>query len=169
MMKGIFYLYQVSRYLNAINPLLTSTDPLVDSVAEHASVSTDISFLLHSVWMIFAGLGIWIILSRKISQTETFVKNDMTVFLLIFGITGVYVSSVFIRLEVFASISLIILSSVGLAILTKKIFSVNFSGKTKYPIKISYVVLIIFLFSLPLVFPTNYNWINASDSPPSNF
>ena len=65
------------RYLNAINPFLTTTDPLVDSVAEHASVSTDISFLLHSVWMIFAGIGIWIILSRKISQTKTFVKNDM--------------------------------------------------------------------------------------------
>jgi len=157
------------RYLNAISPFLTSTDPLVDSVAEHASVSTDISFLLHSVWMIFAGLGIWIILSRKISQTKTFVKNDMTVFLLIFGITGVYVSSVFVRLEIFASISLIILSSVGLAILTKKIFSVNFSGNKKYPIKISYVVLIIFLFSLPLVFPTNYNWINSSDYPPVIF
>ena len=157
------------RYLNAISPFLTSTDPLVDSVAEHASVSTDISFLLHSVWMIFAGIGIWIILSRKISQTKIFVKNDMTVFLLIFGITGVYVSSVFVRLELFASISLIMLSSVGLSILTKKIFSINFSGKTKYPIKISYVVLIIFLFSLPLIFPTNYNWINANDSPPVIF
>ena len=157
------------RYLNAISPFLTSTDPLVDSVAEHASVSTDISFLLHSVWMIFAGIGIWLILSRKISQTKTFVKNDMTIFLLIFGITGVYVSSVFVRLEIFASISLIILSSVGLAILTKKIFSVNFSGKRKYPIKISYVVLIIFLFSLPLIFPTNYNWVSAHDSPPVIF
>jgi len=157
------------RYLNAISPFLTSTDPLVDSVAEHASVSTDISFLLHSVWMIFAGIGIWLILSRKISQTKTFVKNDMTIFLLIFGITGVYVSSVFIRLEIFASISLIILSSVGLAILTKKIFSVNFSGNKKYLIKISYVVLIIFLFSLPLIFPTNYNWVSAHDSPPVIF
>ena len=154
------------RYLNAINPFLTSTDPLVDSVAEHASISTDISFLLHSVWMIFAGIGIWILLFKKISQTKTYVKNDMTVFLLIFGITGVYVSSVFVRLEVFSSIALIILSSVGLTILSKKIFSVTFSGKTKYPIKISYVILIIFLFSLPLVFPTNYNWINANDYPP---
>jgi len=157
------------RYLNAINPFMSSTDPLVDSVAEHASVSTNVSFLLHSVWMIFGGLGIWIILSRKISQTKTFVKNDMTVFLLIFSITGVYVSSVFVRLELFASISLIMLSSVGLAILTKKIFLVNFSGKTKYPIKISYVALIIFLFSLPLLFPTNYNWISGADFPPVIF
>ena len=157
------------RYLNVISPFSTTTDPLVDSVAEHATASTDISFLLHSVWMIFAGIGIWLILSKKISQTETLVKNDMTIFLLIFGITGVYFSSVFIRLELFASISLIMLSSVGLSILTKKLFAINFSGKKNYPIKISYVVLIIFLFSLPLVFPTNYNWINSSDTPPIIF
>ena len=155
------------RYLNAVNPFLSSNDSLVASVAEHASVSTNISFLLHSVWMIFAGLGVWLILSRKISQN--FVKNDMTAFLLIFSITGVYLSSTFVRLELFASISLIMLSSVGLSILTKKIFSVNFSGKRKYLIKISYVVLIIFLFSLPLVIPTNYNWISASDTPPVIF
>ena len=154
------------RYINALFPALTSTDPLVDSVAEHTSVSIDISFLLHSVWMIFGGLGIWLLLSRKISQSETFVKNDLTVFLLIFSIIGVYISSVFVRLEIFTSISLIILSSIGLSILTKKILSVEFSGKRKYPIKISFVVLIIFLFSLPLIFPTNYNWINANDSPP---
>ena len=55
----------------------------------------------------------------------------MKVFLLIFGITGIYVSSAFIRLEVFASISLIILSSVGLSILTKKLFATNFSWKEK--------------------------------------
>jgi dolichyl-diphosphooligosaccharide--protein glycosyltransferase len=67
---------------------------------------------------------------------------------------------------VFTSISLIILSSIGLSILTKKLFAINFSRKKNYPIKISYVVLIIFLFSLPLVFPTNYNWINSANSPP---
>ncbi|MDC3292495.1 hypothetical protein OAU56_04650, partial [Nitrosopumilus sp.] len=36
------------RYLNAMNPFLTSTDPLVDSIAEHASTSIDYSFLFHS-------------------------------------------------------------------------------------------------------------------------
>ena len=34
------------RYLNAINPFLTTTDPLTDSVAEHATTSIDLSFLL---------------------------------------------------------------------------------------------------------------------------
>ena len=155
------------RYLNAMNPFLTTTDPLVDSVAEHQSTSTSISFLLHSVWMIFAGIGVWFILSKKISQN--FVKNDMKVFALIIGISGVYVSSSFIRLEVFASISLIILSSIALSILSKNIFKIKFFGKRNYLFKISYVVIIAFLFSLPLVFPENNNWISNADSPPIIF
>ena len=154
------------RYLNAINPFLTTMDPLVDSVAEHASVSVDMSFLFHSVWMIFAGIGIWLLLSKKISQNEIFVKNDMKIFVLIIGITGVYVSSVFVRLEVFASISLIILSSIGLSILTKEIFKIKSSGKKNYLIKISFIVIIIFLFTLPLVFPENSNWSNTPNFPP---
>jgi dolichyl-diphosphooligosaccharide---protein glycosyltransferase len=152
------------RYLNAMNPFLTSTDPLTDSVAEHQSTSITISFILHSVWMIFAGIGIWFILSKKISQS--FVKNDMKAFVLIFGITGVYVSSSFIRLEVFASISLIIFSSIALSILTKNIFKIKLSGKKKYSFKILHVVIISFLFILPLVFPENNNWISHTDSPP---
>ena len=157
------------RYLNALNPLLTNTDPLADSIAEHAPVSIDLSFLFHSVWIIFAGIGIWIILSKKISDNEFFIKNDMKVFLLIIGITGVYVSSVFIRLEIFGSLSLIILTSIGLSILTKEIFKIKFSEKKIYLIKISYVVVIVFLFILPLVFPENINWISAVDEPPVIF
>jgi len=152
------------RYLNAMNPFLTTTDPLVDSVAEHATTSINFSFLFHSVWMIFAGIGIWFILSRKISQT--FVKNDMKAFVLIFGIAGVYVSSSFIRLEVFASISLIILASIALSILTKNIFKIELFGKKNYLFKIPYVVIIMFLFALPLVFPEDNNWISHTDTPP---
>jgi dolichyl-diphosphooligosaccharide---protein glycosyltransferase len=155
------------RYLNAINPFLTTTDPLVDSVAEHASTSIKFSYLFHSVWMIFAGIGIWLILSRKIPQN--FVKNDMKAFVLIFAITGVFISSSFIRLEIFASISLIILSSVSLSILTKNIFKITFSGKKNNLLKISYVIIIIFLFILPLVFPENNNWISHMDTPPIIF
>jgi len=152
------------RYLNAINPFLTTTDPLMDSVAEHATTSVDLSFLLHSVWMIFAGIGIWLLLSKKISQTS--VKNDMKIFVLIFGITGVYISSSFIRLEVFASISLIILSSIALSILTKNIFRIKFSGIKNYLFKISYVVIILFLFTLPFIFPEDSTWISNIDAPP---
>ena len=50
------------RYLNALNPFLTTTDPLVDSVAEHVTTTLEQSFLFHSVLMIFSGIGIWLII-----------------------------------------------------------------------------------------------------------
>ena len=157
------------RYLNAINPFLTTTEPLVDSIAEHTPRSPALAFLLHSIWMIFAGIGIWIILFKKTSHDKFFIKNDMKIFVLIIGITSVYISSVFIRLELFASISLIILTSIGLSILTKEIFKIKFYGKRNYLIKISYIIIIIFLFILPLIFPENSNWINNMDLPPLIF
>jgi dolichyl-diphosphooligosaccharide---protein glycosyltransferase len=163
-LTGIYY--PSFRYFNAINPLLTNTDPLADSIAEHAPTSVALSFLFHSIWMVFAGLGAWLILSKKLSQNKIFLHNDMKIFVLVIGITGVYVSSVFIRLEIFASISLIILASIGLSILTKEIFKIQINGKKIYLLKISYVVILVFLFSVPLVFPENSNWISNLDVPP---
>jgi len=154
------------RYLNAVNPLLTNTDPLADSIAEHAPTSVALSFLLHSIWMVFAGLGAWLILSKKLSQNKIFLHNDLKIFVLILGITGAYFSSVFIRLEIFASLGLILLASISLSILTKEIFKVKFNGKKNNLIKFSYVILILFLFSLPLTFPQNSNWISNLDTPP---
>ena len=167
------------RYLNAVNPFLTTTDPLTDSVAEHATTSIDNSFLMHSFLMIFAGIGIWLILSNKITTTKFLIKNDLRVFALIIGIVGVYVSSTFMRLEVFASISLIILASIGLAILTKEIFKIEFDKNKKFIFRISYIVIIGLIFLLPLTYPANSNWISygdrspiiftgASNTPPSN-
>jgi dolichyl-diphosphooligosaccharide---protein glycosyltransferase len=155
------------RYLNAMNPFLTTTDPLVDSVAEHATPTLAQSFLFHSILMIFSGLGIWFILSKKSLPSKIIIKNDMKIFVLIIGIAGVYVSSSFIRLEVFASISLIILTSIALSVLSKEIFKINLSSKRSYILKISYVVLIFTLFIIPLVFPANTNWISGVDIPPT--
>jgi len=155
------------RYLNAINPFLTTLDPLTDSVAEHATPNISQSFMFHSILMIFSGLGAWFILSKKSFQSKIIIKNDLKIFVLIVGITGVYVSSIFIRLEVFASISLIILASIALSVLSKEIFKINLSSKRSYILKISYVVLIFTLFIIPLVFPANANWISGVDIPPT--
>jgi dolichyl-diphosphooligosaccharide--protein glycosyltransferase len=103
------------RYLNALNPFLTTTDPLTDSVSEHATTTLPQSFLFHSVLMIFAGLGVWLIL--KNSKKPNFINKDMISFSLIIGIIGIYVSSAFVRLEIFASLAIIILSSLGLTLL----------------------------------------------------
>ena len=156
------------RYLNAINPFLTTENALVDSVAEHATTTLAQSFFFHSVLMIFAGLGIWIILSKK-SETISYIRNDMMVFSLIIGLTGIYVSSAFVRLEVFASISLIILSSIGLSILIKEIFNnkkIYENLRTRNILKISFLGVIIIFLMMPLVFP-NSNWINSAKVPPT--
>jgi dolichyl-diphosphooligosaccharide--protein glycosyltransferase len=155
------------RYLNALNPFLTTLDPLTDSVAEHATTSIQLSFLFHSILLIFSAVGAWFLLSKKIPSSIIFERNDMRVFVLIMGITGVYVSSAFIRLEVFASISLIFLTSIGLSILIKEIFKINLSQKKNYLLKISSVLTILILFTIPLVYPTNTNWISGVDFPPT--
>jgi dolichyl-diphosphooligosaccharide--protein glycosyltransferase len=155
------------RYLNALNPFLTTLDPLTDSVAEHATTSIHLSFLLHSILLIFSALGAWLLLSKKIPSSIIFERNDMRVFVLIMGMTGVYVSSAFVRLEVFASISLIFLTSIGLSILIKEIFKINLSKKKNYSLKISSIVIIFILFTIPLIYPTTSNWINMMDFPPT--
>jgi dolichyl-diphosphooligosaccharide--protein glycosyltransferase len=156
------------RYLNAINPFLTTTDPLVDSVAEHSTTSIHESFFMHSILMIFAGLGAWIIFNKIKSEPSKDFSRDLMVFTLILGLTGVYVGSAFVRLELFTSISLIFLSSIGLSIITKDILSYK---KQLQPtrnkiIKISYVGGILILMMLPLVFPAS-NWVSILDKPAS--
>ena len=156
------------RYLNAINPFLTTSVPLIDSVAEHASTTIQQSFLFHSILMIFAGLGIWLIIKNHQIKNSSFIKNDMILFSLIFGLVGIYVSSAFVRLEVFASLSLIILSSLGLSVLVKEILNnterKNF--KTSF-MKFSFLVGIIILLVMPILFPTNGNWVTATKTPPT--
>ena len=155
------------RYLNALNPFMVTIDPLTDSVSEHQTTDISSSFIFNSIYMIFGGIGIWIVLNKKIIQNEIFVKKDMVAFILILGITGIYISSAFMRLELFASISLIIFASIGLSILTKEIFKMNLSGFRNYTFKISFVAIIFILFTVPLIYPDSTNWINVVDIPPT--
>ncbi len=156
------------RYMNALNPFLTTTDPLVDSVSEHATTTLSQSFLFHSVLMIFSGLGIWLIIKNLQNNNSSFIKNDMLSFALIMGITGVYVSSTFVRLEVFASISLIILASLGLTALIKQFFN---SSQTKIPVRkliqLPFVVGIILLLISPLVYPIGSDVSTLSNATPT--
>ena len=152
------------RYLNAINPFLTTTDPLVDSVAEHATTTMEQSFLFHSVLMIFAGIGIWLLMKSK----NNLLKNDMISFSLILGIIGVYVSSAFLRLEVFASISIIILASLGISIMSKEFFSRKSTTNSKnIIIKSSFVFGLLFLLLVPITFSHESSVFALTDTPPT--
>ena len=184
------------RYLNAVNPFLTSQDPLVDSVAEHATPTLAQNFSYFSILMLFAGLGIWLIFRKKNGDASTFkisLKNEMTVFALIIGIVGAYAGSTFARLELLTATSVIVLSSIGLAALTAEILrrenkpvkiiesSKKGTSQTKKEAtqpkktndslgritKIAFVAVVVALLLVPTLYPVNANWISITKSPPT--
>lgn len=157
------------RYINAMNPFLTTTDPLVDSVSEHATTTLAQSFLFHSVLMIFSGIGIWIIIKNVQIKNSNFINNDMLSFSLILGICGVYISSTFVRLEVFASITVIVLASLGLTALTKEFFKNK--SQSKKPIhkllQLPFVTGIIILLLIPMIYPIGSEPSSFAHMPPT--
>ncbi|HJU35322.1 MAG TPA: STT3 domain-containing protein, partial [Nitrososphaera sp.] len=174
------------RYLNAINPFIGSIDPLVESVAEHFTPTVADYFTDFSVLLMFAGVGGWLAFRRR---------NDTAVFALLIGITGVYVSATFARLLVFASIGIIVLAGLGLYEVTRSIMAyretaattpaaaasrltaatreqrrkMEFSNRghstSGQIVKISYIIVMIMMLSIPLFYPSNSNWVSSADVP----
>ena len=142
-----------------MNPFLIAQDNLTDSVAEHTTTSMSLSFTFLSVFLIFAVIGIWFLFSKKTIN----LKTDMRIFAIFTSIVAIYISSAFVRLELFASVGMIILGSIGLTILTQKIFQQNKQNFTK----IIFPAVIIILFIIPIILPENNAWVNWSDFAPS--
>jgi len=151
------------RYLNAANPLLITTDMLTDSVSEHATTTIDISFYFFSILMVFAGLGAWLLFQKKVNRSLQ-IKGEMAAFALIIGFLGIYFSSAFVRLEVFGSISVIILSSICISILVSKILKAGHKP-TSAVTKISFLAIIVALLMVPMVYPET-SWTNNNKGLP---
>ena len=147
------------RYLNVLNPFLTTSNSLIESISEHAITNIASSFLFHSTFLIFASLGIWFMLSKNKFKPE--IKNDKIIFLLILGFFGAYIGSAFMRLEVFTSISLIILSSISLSIILKIL-----TNKKNFIYKIIFFLGIISFLVIPLILPYNSIY-SISHIPPT--
>ena len=147
------------RYLNALNPFLTHLDPLTDSVSEHMTTSLGISYSFVSVFIIFGIIGAWFLLSKKTIH----LKIDNRIFALVVSFIAIYISSSFVRMELFASVGLIILSSIGLAILYKKILESSISSLTK----ILFCLVIIGLITTPMILPEDRSWTSWADFPPT--
>jgi len=147
------------RYLNAMNPFLTSLDPLTDSVSEHMTTSLSTSYIFVSVFIIFGIIGVWFLFSRNTID----LKIDKRIFALVTSIAAIYISSSFVRLELFASVGLIILGSIGLAILFKKIYESNIFS----PTKILFCGVILGLFLTPVILPEDLSWSSWADFPPT--
>jgi len=125
--------------------------------------------MFHSVLMIFSGIGIWLIIKNIQNKNSSFIKNDMLSFSLILGLVGVYVSSTFVRLEVFASVAVIILASLGLTALTKEFFKNKPDNKKPIGklIKLPFVAGIIILLIIPMIYPVDADLFSLSKAPPT--
>jgi len=152
------------RYLNAANPFLITTDMLTDSVSEHATTTIDISFYFLSILMVFAGIGAWLLFQKKVNHSLK-IKGEMAAFALMIGFLGIYFSSAFVRLEVFGSISVIILSSIGISILISKILKGEHKP-TSVVTKISFLAIIVALLVVPMAYPER-NWSNSNAANPA--
>src|SRR6476660_6546515 len=167
------------RYLNAVNPFLSSQNPLVESVAEHFTPTLVEYFTDYSILIMFAGFGAFMAFRHR---------NDMSFFALIIGITAVYVSATFARLLVFSSIGIILLAGLGLYEITSSIINYRVSPEASHKkkkrtegekithmnrsLKIVYSIILVLLISIPvldngILFPQNSNWISSADIPPS--
>ncbi|MBA3977102.1 MAG: peptidylprolyl isomerase [Nitrosopumilus sp.] len=169
------------RYLNAVNPFLSAQSALVESVAEHSTPTIVDYFRQFSVLILFSGLGIWIAFKNK--------NNTTMIFALIIGLTGIYISSTFARLLVFASISMVILSSIGIYEIIRSITSIRRDNelqntglvqsnakplitnkiKTKkhFFAYIGFSSLLIIMLTIPMVYDRNTNWVSSADVPTS--
>ena len=154
------------RYLNAVNPFLSSDNTIVQSVAEHSSVTMEQLFPSLSVLMIFSGIGVWLLFHIKENQ-NFHIKNDMILFALIIGFVGIYISSAFIRLEIFGSIAVIVLASIGVSLLISNVLKKHSKNSLSSITKFSFVVVIIVLLTIPVALPVNANWINVVKIPPT--
>ncbi|MDQ3835711.1 MAG: glycosyltransferase family 39 protein [Thermoproteota archaeon] len=179
------YISPSFRYLNAVNPFIGSIDPLVESVAEHFTPTVADYFTDFSVLLMFAGLGGWLAFRRR---------NDTAIFALLIGITGVYVSATFARLLVFASLGIIVLAGLGLYEVTRSIMAYREAPPTTAAttprltaatreqrrkmglasrgqttsgqvVKISYIVVMIMMLTIPMFYPSNSNWVSSADIP----
>ena len=149
------------RYLNAINPLLTTSDALTDSVSEHETLNIKQSFQFHSVLMIFGAIGIWFLFKKNYSLT---IKNHSKSITLIFVMFGAYIGSAFMRLEVLTSISIIIISSIGITFLLKSFKNIRTTKKIILSSSFSVFVVIILL--IPLFLPATANVLYISSAVP---
>ena len=155
------------RYLTVVLPFQRSADPLVESVAEHF-VPTGIEyFTSYGILAIFAIFGAIVALRKR---------NIYTVFALITAISGVYIASSFSRLMVYSSLAFGILGAIGFVELSSSILKSHVATPTKKKvrlygsrteIKVAYVAIFIILLTIPLVYPTNSNWVATADYPVS--
>ena len=86
----------------------------------------------------------------------------MRAFSLIVAIFGIYLSSAFTRLELFAAIGLLILGGIGVSLILKEIYNTK-NSLTKFVFSIS----LLCLFLIPVALPVDEGWTSWADYSPT--
>jgi dolichyl-diphosphooligosaccharide--protein glycosyltransferase len=94
------------RYLSAIAPWVRSSSALVQSVAEQAVPTGQDYFVSYAILLSFAVAGAIVAFRRR---------SIPALFVLIVGLTGLYVSAGFSRSLVYSSVALMLLAGIGFA------------------------------------------------------
>ncbi len=151
------------RYLVVVFPYIRTSNPLVESVAEHFVPTGADYFLSYGILLYLSALGVYVAFKKR---------SVGTLFALILSIAGIYISASFSRLMVYSSLGFGILGAIGFEELVKRIMAgtviskkvkVKLEGGTKFICSVA----LLGLFLVPSVYPQNMSWIASADSPPS--
>jgi dolichyl-diphosphooligosaccharide--protein glycosyltransferase len=155
------------RYLTVINPFQRTTNPLVESVAEHYVPTGSDYFMTFAILLFFAVFG----------SVVAFRRRDLnSVFILIFAIFALYLSSSFSRLMVYSTIGLSLLASLGFVEVTSTMMKPSISPTVKKKLRsisersetrVLFTILLLILLIVPLFYPPGSNWLSSADQPVS--
>ena len=150
------------RYLTVILPLERAADPLVESVAEHASSTAVEYFAYFSITLFMAGFSIYYILKKV---------DFKKIAAIMFAATAVYFAASFGRLMIYMSFSIVILGGIGLLVIIRALLvqptqlSIKKRGDKGFSNTNLKIVFAVFLI-IVLLFNSTM-WIRYSDQPVS--
>jgi dolichyl-diphosphooligosaccharide--protein glycosyltransferase len=150
------------RYLTVLFPFERSAEPIVESVAEHASSTSVEYFAFFSIMLFFTGFSTYYIFRKA-----EFKKLSAIVFV----ITALYFAASFGRLMIYLTFSVSILAAIGVLVITRSLFmqQIQFSAKKKGGGGVSntdFKIIFIAFLIIILVFNSSI-WIRYADQPVS--
>ncbi|MGQ9781679.1 MAG: STT3 domain-containing protein [Nitrososphaeria archaeon] len=150
------------RYLTVLFPFERAEEPIVESVAEHASSTAVEYFAFFSITLFFAGFSIHYVIKKAEFKKMAAV---------IFAAAALYFAASFGRLMIYMTFSLAVLSGVGILVVVRSLLSEppqyvvkkrGVRGFSNTNLKMIFVAFLIIM-----LFFSNTIWIRYADQPVS--
>jgi dolichyl-diphosphooligosaccharide--protein glycosyltransferase len=150
------------RYLTVLFPFERTEEPIVESVAEHASSTAVEYFAFFSIALFFVGFSIHYILKK------TEFKKIAAV---VFAATALYFAASFGRLMIYMTFSLAVLSGIGVLVIIRSLLAepTQYASRTRAGRGFSNTNLkmIFVAFIIIMMFFSSTIWIRYADQPVS--